>query len=484
LACTAALAALLLAPVAQAGGPRMLVGAAEDAVEQPTLVAAKAHMDLARLAGLNAIRSTAIWAPGQTKPDDTQLAGLKNAAAAAKLDGITLIVSVYQFGSKTTPLTDQDQADFASFAAALAKALPSVRSFVIGNEPNINRYWLPQFALDGSDAAATAYESLLAKTYDAIKAVDPTIRVLGGAVSPRGGDNPKAPRLTHSPTTFIVDMGAAYVASGRTEPIMDAFAFHPYMDNSSQVPTVQHPSTTTVSINDYGKLVGLLGRAFDGTAQPGSTLPIVYDEFGVESQIPAAEAKLYTGTEPATTKPVDEATQALYYETALALAFCQPNVQGLFLFHTEDEPALDRWQSGLYYADGTPKTSLAPVKAAIALLRRGSIARCPGLRLPVKATGIVFPSATAVTTKLPLAVRFRCDLDCTYWARIERVPTHATITGIRGRAVGGKPARAVVPRKTLKPGLYRFTLRLTAATNPGTPVARASRAFRVAVVTR
>ena len=306
---------------------------------------------------------------------------------------------------------------------------------------------MPQFNLDGTDAAAPAYKSLLAKTYDAIKAVDPAVKVLGGAVSPRGGDNPKAARLTHSPTVFIADMGVAYRASGRTEPLMDALAFHPYMDNSSQVPTVQHPSTTTISINDYGKLVRVLGTAFDGTAQLGSTLPVVYDEFGVESTVPTAKATLYTGTEPATTKPVDEATQALYYETALALAFCQPNVQGFFLFHTEDEPALDRWQSGLYYADGTPKASLPGVKAAISLLRRGSLARCPGLRLPVKATAVTFPSARVFAGKAPLAVRFRCDLDCTFWARLERLPTHATVTGARGRAVGGKAREGARPAR-------------------------------------
>jgi hypothetical protein len=155
-------------------------------------------------------------------------------------------------------------------------------------------------------------------------------------------------------------------------------------------------------------------------------------------------------------------------------------VQGFFLFHTEDEPALDRWQSGLYYADGTPKASLPGVKAAIALLRRGSLARCPGLKLPVKATAVAFPTPRVIAGKAPLAVRFRCDLDCAFWARLERLPTHATVTGARGRAVGGRAARTVVPRaRKLKPGLYRFTLRLTAAVNPGTPKALASRAFRV-----
>src|SRR4051812_22085244 len=469
------LAGLLLAPAAAAAGPSLVLGAAEDIVKQPTLPAAKAQMDLARLAGLGAIRSTAIWAPGQTAPDPTDLAALQNAAQAAQLDGIRLSVAVYQFGSKTTPLTDQDQGDFAAFAAALARGLPTVKTYVVGNEPNINRFWLPQFGLDGSDAAAQDYERLLARTYDALKAVSPAITVVGGAVSPHGQDNPKAARLTHSPTTFIPALGAAYRASGRTEPIMDAFSFHPYMDNSSQPPTVQHPRTTTVSVNDYEKLVGLLDTAFEATAQPGATIPILYDEFGVESRVPAAEASLYTGVEPATTRPVDEATQGAYYGQAIALAFCQPTVQGIDLFHTVDEPALDRWQSGLYYADGTAKASLAVVQEAVRLVRRGSIARCPGLRLPVKATRIAFPRHAA--RRQP--VRFRCDLDCAYWARLERLPAHSTVSGARGIAVGGTTTTALVPTKRLRAGRYRFTLRVNAPLTPGPVRTAASPAFVV-----
>ena len=100
-------------------------------------------------------------------------------------------------------------------------------------------------------------------------------------------------------------MGTAYRASGRTLPIMDGLALHPYEDHSS-VPPIEgiHPGTTTIAIADYGKLVALLGQAFDGTPQAGSTLPIYFDEFGVESQIPSAKQQLYTGSEVAVTEPV------------------------------------------------------------------------------------------------------------------------------------------------------------------------------------
>ena len=48
------------------------------------------------------------------------------------------------------------------------------------------------------------------------------------------------------------------------------------------------------------------------------------------------------------------------------MVFCQKTVMGLFLFHVQDEAALAAWQSGEYYVDGTPKSSLPAVAAAAA----------------------------------------------------------------------------------------------------------------------
>jgi hypothetical protein len=354
----------------------MLVGAAEDAAKQPTLALAKAQMDLAGLAGLDAIRLTSVWTTGETAPAASELTGLKNAVGAADLDGITVFLSIYPFGSSVTPRTAQQQADFATFAATLAKALPTVHRFLIGNEPNLNRFWMPQFARRGRDVAAIAYEAVLARTYDALKAVSPSNVVIGGTTSPRGADNPKGGRQTHSPTTFIADLGRAYRSSGRTLPIMDAFSLHPYEDNSAIPPTFAHPRSTTIALADYRKLVRLLGRAFDGTAQAGRTLPIVYDEFGVQSRIPSLKRTLYAGRKPSSERPVAEATQAFYYASALALAACQPTVTAYLIFHLRDEPNLDRWQSGLYYTDDTPKSSLPIVKRAIAAFLAGGVHPC------------------------------------------------------------------------------------------------------------
>ena len=128
-----------------------------------------------------------------------------------------------------------------------------------------------------------------------MKAADKGVFIIGGSVSPRGIDRPGTGRDTHSPTAFITDMGTAYRALKRTRPIMDGFSFHPYGENSSTPPTFAHAAGTSLGLADYDKLVGLLGRAFDGTAQLGSQLPIVYDEYGVDSQIPAGKRHFYGG---------------------------------------------------------------------------------------------------------------------------------------------------------------------------------------------
>src|SRR5436190_10029480 len=159
--------ALALPGRALAGGPTMLIGATEDAVRQPTLVQAKAQMDLLRLAGFNAVRVTQVWAPEQMAPSPDDVQTLTNVVDAAKLDGVTVMITVTNVGNRTTPLTMELRDGFAAYTAALARALPDVRYFVVGNEPNLNRYWLPQFNPDGTDAAAPAYEALLADTYDA-----------------------------------------------------------------------------------------------------------------------------------------------------------------------------------------------------------------------------------------------------------------------------------------------------------------------------
>ena len=371
-----ALIALALASSAAAGGD-MYIGAAEDSAKSTDLLASTAKMDLALLAGYDAVRFTATWSPGLTEPAGEDLARLENAIGAAQLKGVRVILSVYHRNSRTTPLTPEARTEFATFAAAIARRFPYVTDVIIGNEPNLNGFWMPQFSADGTSASPGAYLELLAASYDALKAVSPDVTVIGGSVSPRGANNPTGPRQTHSPARFIAELGRAYRASGRTRPVMDEFAFHPYGENSSAPPDLErNPRSNTIGLSGYWRLVRELGRAFDGTAQAGYDLPIVYDEYGHDTVIPAAKAGLYRGREHATTRPVTEAVQGDYYRRALMMAQCQPTVRGFLLFLVSDEPGLPQWQSGIFYADDTPKASFPIVRDAVAKARAGRLGRC------------------------------------------------------------------------------------------------------------
>jgi hypothetical protein len=375
-----ALAAFATTAPAQAAPRRLVVGASESASLIPDTVVAKTRMDLAVLAGFTEIEVRADWSRGETAPTPDELASFQASALAAQLDAVRLVIAVNTGGNRQTPLSLLDRKQFAQYTSALAQSLPYVRDFIIGNEPNLNRFWMPQFDKRGRDLAAPAYEALLARTYDALKAISPQINVIGGAVSPRGADRAGSGRQTHSPTTFLLDLGRAYRKSRRNRPIMDLLVIHPYGESSRTPPTALHPKSTSISIADYPKLVGLLRVAFHGTAQPSASLPILYGEYGVQTAVPFDKLGAYTNHGgPAAGDVVPEATQGSYYRRAIALAYCQRTVVGLLFFHVSDEHDLTRWQSGLFYADDTPKSDLALVKSAADAAQAGTLT-CPRAR--------------------------------------------------------------------------------------------------------
>jgi hypothetical protein len=356
---------------------RLLVATVDDAVKQKDPKLAASLIKVSHDAGFDAIMVSSMWTPGAKGPSAQERLALANVVRGADAEGMRVFVFVWHGLSGHTPRTVGARRQFAAYAAALARTYPQIRDFVIGNEPNLNTFWLPQFGPGGTDAAATAYLDLLARTYDALKAVSPRIQVIGGALAPRGSDRQGTKRDTHSPTRFIQDLGAAYKASGRSRPVMDAFSVHPYMRTSELPPTETHAASTTITIGDYPKLAALLSSAFAGTPQRGRGLPIYYTEFGVQTHVPPAHRGPYTDLKsPSAADAVDPKIQARYYRQALELAACQPTVKGLFVFHTFDETDLAGWQSGLYYADQRPKPSLTAFRNAAADARAARLTRC------------------------------------------------------------------------------------------------------------
>jgi hypothetical protein len=241
-----------------------------------------------------------------------------------------------------------------------------VKDYVIGNEPNQPRFWQPQFEEAGNPAAPSAYEALLASGYDALKAVNPSIRVIGFALSHRGNDDPTAAsNVSMSPVRFIAAAGAAYRASGRTRPIMDDFGFHPYPQNSTDSidKGAQWPNASVANLD---RVKQALWDAFHGTAQPTieEGLGFRVTEIGWQAAVPQGYLAAYTGTENVETAPED--AQAEIYGQLVRLLECDSQVSDVLFFHLIDESSLEGFQSGLMRADGSARPAYAAVKQALA----------------------------------------------------------------------------------------------------------------------
>ena len=381
-----ALAALALAggssaaPAPHLGPLAFLVGATEDVVQGQDDGGAAIYTQMSAH-GLGAIRMSVDYESAQatTVQQEAQLA---RAIKAAHDNGIRVILSI-QPGHNTDVTSDPNGVrKFAAYTALVAKAFPSVTDFVIGNEPNLGRFWFPTYKPNGSIAAGATYEAALAASYDALKAVNSNIDVIGLAISPRGDDRPGSLRNTVSPVRFIKAVGDAYRASKRKKPLMDNVALHPYPNVNTDPPGKGAP-WPNVSVANLDRAEQAFWDAFNGTAQPtfaesgvqrttaaATAAPVrwILDEAGWQTNTQGLAG--YFGTE--NTPTISEATQALYYKQVVARYACDQHVAALLFFHWIDEADRDRLQSGLARATGTLKPAANAVRDAIAAGCQGS----------------------------------------------------------------------------------------------------------------
>jgi hypothetical protein len=345
---------------------------------------ASAVAGVARDLGASAFRLSVSWRAGQTALGGADAARLDRAVGA--LSGMQIFLAVYG-RPDAAPTTAGARNRYCTFVANVLARYPAVNDAVIWLEPNLAYFWRPQYSAGGASAAPAAYEALLARCWDAVHAVRPTVRVVGPSLSPRGSDNPNADsNVSHSPGTFIRELGGAYRKSGRKRPILDVVSHHAYGDANFERPWFRHIGTKLVGEGDWNKLMWNFWLAFNGTAQPipgecgpAGCVRIAYLESGFETTIDASKRGLYrgreiagflpdfAGSEPPTPAPKagsrapDQSTQIV---DAVRLAYCQPYVDVILNFLLKDERDLRRWQSAPFWADGTPKDSVPAFRAA------------------------------------------------------------------------------------------------------------------------
>jgi hypothetical protein len=354
--------------------------------------------------GAQGLSFTLLWLPGKTALDAEESSQLSQAMAASI--GLRVILVISTTGGKA-PLDETARTQFCTYARNAVASFPSINDVVIGNEPNASFFWRPQYNSDGTSAAPAAYEALLAECYDVLHAYRPGIDVGAPGTSPYGNDNPHAvSNISHSPTRFILDLGAAYRASGRPRRIFDTVVHHPYGNASDERPYLMHPNFGSLGEGDWNRLVSTYQATFGGTAQPvpgrcfaSPCVPIWYLEIGFQTSVPPFYASYYgtenvrtipdiSAGEPASPSPPagspapDQATQLRY---ALRLAYCQPYVEAVFNFLVRDDPNLAGYQSGLFWVDWRPKGSYEPLRQTVAELSSGSVSCAPPSTPPAPA---------------------------------------------------------------------------------------------------
>jgi hypothetical protein len=329
-------AAWLVLRPSPAHEPHLLVGVDDDTLKWTSNPLGVVHWQ--RALGVQAVRLWVPWA-GEASPVGARVDELARAEQAAQQTRVVLAVSGF---ARNTPITAHEQARFCSFAKAALAEVPHARALVVWNEANSPTFWA---------GTAAQYASLLARCYDVLHRRGLTL--LDSTAS------------AHSPEHFLRELGAAYRASGRTLPLVDAFGHNPYPRTPGEPPGMVH-ATGFVGQGDYPRLVRVLRTSF------GSAPEVWYLESGYQSTVPPTLRGHYRGRENVET--VTPELQARRLGEAIRLAACQRDVRAFFNFELVDEWRLAGWQSGLVWRGVHRK----PAAAAFASAARQAAAGCPG----------------------------------------------------------------------------------------------------------
>jgi hypothetical protein len=422
------------------------------------------------LLGMRENRVSIAWDPEAPTTIQRQLE-LEQYVSLATLRGVRVVFAVAPAQARSITASPSRAGQYAAFLQQLARTFPSVKDYIIGNEPNQPRFWQPQFTRRGVAASPAAYYALLARSYDALKGVDGTITVIGVGLSPRGNDQPRArDNVSISPVRFINGLGKAYRRARRTRPIMDELGFHPYPDRDTD-PLLKGYRWPNAGVPNLDRIKQAFWDAFRGTAQPTfgegrsrGRIAFRLDELGWQVGVMSSSASAYHGSESVRT--TTESRQSGIYGQAIRYLACDATVRSVLFFLLRDEADLERWQAGLVRADNSRRPSFEAVKAGIAQ----SGGRCTGrLRswrhsTTVSGAKVRFPKKRVLPARrLTVALVANAQEDATVEAALYRgsrrvLRTRSTVKAYRSRVVRLK--------NRFRTGRYTIRVTLRAAMNP------------------
>jgi hypothetical protein len=257
---------------------------------------------------------------------------------------------------------------FGQFAAAVAhRYADRVEEYILWNEPNLPLWLQPQATCKGprkkqrcTPVSPHTYRFMVRAAYPAIKTIDPSSKVLVGALAPAGA-NLKSKNANMRPLQWLRAFGCvdALLQPVRTGPCRsfqpapaDGFAYHPH--STKHPPHEGYPNPDDAALASLSKVKKLLdhlqnARRLDGTTKP---LGLWLDEYA------------YQTNPPDKLRGVTNGRQDRYLQQAAYQAWRDPRVQLIAQYLWEDEKVgggkrYTGWQSGLRTSDGDAKPALA-----------------------------------------------------------------------------------------------------------------------------
>ena len=267
---------------------------------------------------------------------------------------------------KRDRITRPSGAQFGRFATAAGRHFGDrVDAWAAVNEPNHPQFLAPQYSKKGRPLSPGIYRSLflgMASGLEASGNGDDTL--LMGETAPRGNHN-----VVH-PITFLrgaLCLNRRYRRAKSCKPLpVDGWAHHPY--TTREGPWFRPPDKRDVTIGVLSRLVRALDRATRARAFVRRTkLPVWLTEFGIQST-----PDRYLG--------VSLAKQLEFRAIAERMAWGNPRVRAFSQYLLRDDRPIagesgrsryGGFESGLRFATGREKPSLAGFRLAMAGLRTG-----------------------------------------------------------------------------------------------------------------
>ena len=261
-----------------------------------------------------------------------------------------------------------DPGQFSDFATAIATHVGArVDRYIVWNEPNVKTWLQPQYVCTGKRIGAASCEStaphlyreLARAGYAAIHGADKGARVAVGGTSSFGDRFAIRVNATTQPLNFLRTMSCVTskykrIRSGACKgfkPVTgEALAYHPH--SVTLTPGQADKYSANARIADLPRLIKVIDRLTSRKVLKvagARRLPLWLDEYGYQTNPPDEDQKF------------SPSQAASYLQWGWSLAARNPRVETLTQYEWFDEPlgegdkAFNRWQSGLFTADGKAK---------------------------------------------------------------------------------------------------------------------------------